>query len=83
MVWGNRKGGRVFWFCLFVCLFLSAACLALRKKPEDTEEILPCSFISNPLIISKKESWDSRRVLEVFKLDNPASLESDLLFSDI
>lgn len=68
---------------MFICLgFLSTTCLVLRRKPEDIEEILPCSFVSNPLIISEKESWDSRRVLEVFKL-NPASHESDLLFSDI
>lgn len=43
---------------MFICLgFLSTACLVLRRKPEDIEEILPCSFVSNPLIISEKKGF--------------------------
>lgn len=66
VVGGNRKRGKG---CLvtFICLVFKY-CLVLRRKPEDTEEILPCSFISNPLIISETEDWDSRRILEVFML---------------
>lgn len=77
---GTGKEGRV--VCLLVC-FSSTVCLVLRRKPGDIGEILPCSFISKSLIISEAEGRDSRRILEVFKLDHPASHESDLLFSDI
>lgn len=57
------KGDREFvWLCLFVW-FLSLPCLVLRRKPEDIEDLLPCSFISNPLMISEKESCDFRRML--------------------
>lgn len=65
------------------CWVLSAVRLVLGRMSEDTEEILPCSIISNRLLISEMEDWDYRKILKVFKLDNPASHESDLLFSDI
>lgn len=73
-------GGGALFFCLF---FKYGTCLVLGRMSEDTEEILPCSIISNRLLISEMEDWDYRRILKVFELDNPASHESDLLFSDI
>lgn len=66
-----------------ICLFFKYCIFNFEKKTWRQWEILPCSFISNPLLISETEGWDSRRILAVFKLGNPASHESDLLFSDI
>jgi len=63
--------------------FKCGVCLILGRMSEDTEEIQPCFLISNRLLISEMQAWDYRRILKVFQLDNPASHESDLLFSDI
>lgn len=82
--------------CVFVLLVVRCfACLVgwsvfkvwyvcFGEEPLKTlKKCCPAFIISNRLLISESEDQDYRKILEVFKLGNSASQESDLLFSDI